>query len=75
VELDVRARRPYRPGRRGRPSCGDDQNWLADVLFLAFRGYYISSIEDPEHWSPDRAASALEWLLDLVESSTPGAKV
>jgi hypothetical protein len=25
-----------------------EEAWLADRLFLAFRGYYISSIEDPE---------------------------
>jgi hypothetical protein len=50
----------------------DDHDWLADVLFLAFRGYYISSIEDPEQWSSDRAAAALERLLDLAESTAPG---
>jgi len=41
--------------------------WLADLMFLAFRGYYISSVEDPAAWPPDRAFKALTGVLDLVE--------
>jgi AcrR family transcriptional regulator len=45
--------------------------WLADTLFLAFRGYYLSTIEDPGRWPPERAASAIEQLLDVIQ--TPNA--
>lgn len=48
--------------------CGQGQNWLADTLFLAFRGYYLSTIEDPDRWPPQRAAGAIHHLLDLVEA-------
>lgn len=44
------------------------QPWLADLLFLAFRGYYISSVEDPATWSPERAFAAVQAALDLVEA-------
>lgn len=47
--------------------AGEDE-WLADALFLAFRGYYVSSIEDRERWPPERAAAAIERLLDLIEA-------
>lgn len=45
-------------------ALGDDAGWLADALFLAFRGYYLSSIEDPGHWPPERAFAAISRLLD-----------
>jgi AcrR family transcriptional regulator len=45
--------------------------WLADTLFLAFRGYYLSTVEDPSRWPPERAASAIEQLLDVIQ--TPDA--
>lgn len=47
-------------------ALGEDGGWLADALFLAFRGYYLSSIEDPEGWPPERAAAAIARLLDEV---------
>lgn len=42
--------------------------WLADALYLAFRGYYLSTIEDPHRWPAERAGAAIQRLLDLVES-------
>jgi AcrR family transcriptional regulator len=53
---------------------GDDNGWLADVLFLAFRGFYISTIEDPERWQSRRPAAAVERLLDMVESANVRAR-
>ncbi|HTU15220.1 MAG TPA: TetR family transcriptional regulator C-terminal domain-containing protein [Solirubrobacterales bacterium] len=47
----------------------DQEAWLADALFLAFRGFYVSSVEDPENWPPERAAEAITRLLDIVEAS------
>lgn len=48
-----------------------DTDWLVDTLFLAFRGFFISSIEDPEHWPPERASAAVNRLIDLVEAAEP----
>lgn len=47
-------------------ALGEEAGWLADTLFLAFRGYYLSSIEDPENWPPERAAAAISQLLDKL---------
>jgi AcrR family transcriptional regulator len=47
----------------------DDTGWLVDTLFLAFRGFFISSIEDPENWPAERASAAINRLLDAVEAA------
>lgn len=52
-------------------ACGKRQSWLADTLFLTLRGYYLSTIEDPDRWPPERAAAAIKRLLDLVEQPPP----
>lgn len=44
------------------------EEWVADALFLAFRGYYVSSIEDPEAWPAERASAAVGHLLDLIDA-------
>lgn len=48
---------------------------LGDILFLALRGFYTASVEDPERWDPDRARRVLNALVDLDRrigrSSTP----
>jgi hypothetical protein len=41
-----------------------DRPWLADLLFLAFRGYYVSTVEDPSKWPAKRARTAVDGLLD-----------
>jgi AcrR family transcriptional regulator len=46
--------------------AGQDKQ-LADALFLAFRGYYLSSIEDPEHWPAERAQEAVLKVLDMLD--------
>jgi AcrR family transcriptional regulator len=50
-------------------ACTEEQGWLADALFLVFRGFYVSTIEDPERWTSRRAAAAVERLLDRVTSA------
>lgn len=45
--------------------CGPDvPSWLADVLFLIARGYFVSTVEDPEMWANDRALRAVCNMLD-----------
>ena len=39
---------------------------LADLVYLALRGYYVSSIEDAERWTPERVQAALGHLLELA---------
>lgn len=43
---------------------GERWDWLVDTLFLVFRGYYLSSIEDPQRWRTQRAAEAVARLLN-----------
>ncbi len=47
--------------------AGED-DWVADALFLAFRGYYLSSLEDPESWPPERAQEAVMRILEMIAS-------
>jgi len=45
--------------------------WSADLLFLALRGYYVSSVEDPDNWPPERARVAIDEVLKLTGKTTP----
>jgi hypothetical protein len=45
-------------------------DWLRDLLFLAFRGYFVSSIEDPERWPEERARTAIDTLLRTLDETT-----
>jgi len=47
---------------------------LADLAYLALRGYYVSSIEDAERWTPKRAQTALRHLLELAGALPDGDK-
>ena len=47
---------------------------LADLAYLALRGYYVSSIEDSERWTPQRAQTALRHLLELAGALPDGNK-
>jgi len=47
-------------------------DWLTDLLYLAFRGYYVSSIENPGEWTPERAFNAVNQALNLAELDPPG---
>jgi AcrR family transcriptional regulator len=44
----------------------DAPPWLADLLFLAFRGYFISSVEDQDEWPPERAQAVVNAMVDEV---------
>jgi hypothetical protein len=45
-------------------SENDAPPWLADVLFLVSRGFFVSTVKDPEDWSGDRARVAVNAMLD-----------
>ncbi|MGW7051643.1 TetR/AcrR family transcriptional regulator [Streptomyces sp. NPDC054887] len=38
----------------------------ADILHLLFRGYWLSTLEDPESWSTERGTRTALALLDLL---------
>jgi AcrR family transcriptional regulator len=43
-----------------------ERPWLTDLLFLACRGYYVSTVEDGENWPGTRARAAVHAMLDAV---------
>jgi hypothetical protein len=47
-----------------------DAPFVADVLFLTLRGFYLASIEDPERWSSERSAPVVDRLLDVLLAAT-----
>ena len=59
------ARREHARIRTAVDGAGKDP-WFADLIYLALRGYYVSTIEDPQRWSHRKVASALENLLDAA---------
>lgn len=38
----------------------------ADAVYLALRGFYFATTEDPDEWPPERANAALARLTDLL---------
>ncbi|MFJ8650331.1 TetR/AcrR family transcriptional regulator [Streptomyces sp. NPDC093546] len=38
----------------------------ADILHLLFRGYWLSTLEDPDTWNPDRGTRVALALVDLL---------
>ncbi|MFD0687259.1 TetR/AcrR family transcriptional regulator [Actinomadura fibrosa] len=43
-----------------------DPAFAADVLDLALRGFYVSSLEDPESWTTERVTPLIERLVRLL---------
>ncbi|MGW0915337.1 TetR/AcrR family transcriptional regulator [Streptomyces sp. NPDC002784] len=43
-----------------------DAALAADVLSLLTRGYYISSIEEPGHWTPERAGRVAKAVVNAL---------
>ncbi|MBW8481232.1 TetR/AcrR family transcriptional regulator [Actinomadura parmotrematis] len=43
-----------------------DPAFAADVLHLVLRGFYVSSLEDPERWSSERTGPVVERLVRLL---------
>nr|BFE78358.1 hypothetical protein GCM10020093_009590 [Planobispora longispora] len=47
-----------------------DAAFVADVLHLMLRGFYLSSLEDPERWTSERVAPLIERLVRLLTASS-----
>lgn len=43
-----------------------DAAFVADILHLVLRGFYVSSLEDPERWNSARATPLIERLVRLL---------
>jgi AcrR family transcriptional regulator len=43
----------------------------ADAVYLALRGFYFATTEDPDEWPPGRANAALSRLIDLLLAARP----
>ncbi len=43
----------------------------ADAVYLALRGFYFATTEDPDEWPPERANAALSRLIDLLLAARP----
>ncbi|GAA4833048.1 TetR/AcrR family transcriptional regulator [Kitasatospora terrestris] len=46
-----------------------DAALAADLLSLLTRGYYISSMEEPGYWTPERVARVAETVVDALTTS------
>ncbi|MET9857387.1 TetR family transcriptional regulator C-terminal domain-containing protein [Streptomyces sp. NPDC006450] len=43
-----------------------DAGLAADVLSLLTRGYYVSTVEEPAHWTPERAGRVARAVVDAL---------
>jgi AcrR family transcriptional regulator len=43
-----------------------DAAFAADVLQLVFRGFYVSSLEDPERWNSERMTPLIDRLVRML---------
>ncbi|MER5253023.1 TetR/AcrR family transcriptional regulator [Streptomyces sp. NPDC002855] len=43
----------------------------ADILHLLFRGYWLSTLEDPEGWSDERGTRAVLAAVELLQGGAP----
>jgi hypothetical protein len=44
---------------------------VSDLLFLAFRGYYVSTVEDDAAWPAERARAAVKGMIEeLIPTPT-----
>ncbi|MBG0832688.1 TetR/AcrR family transcriptional regulator [Planomonospora sp. ID67723] len=46
-----------------------DAAFTADILHLVLRGFYLSSLEDPERWTSERATPIVERLVRLLTAA------
>ncbi|MFJ7305138.1 TetR/AcrR family transcriptional regulator [Streptomyces sp. NPDC099088] len=49
-----------------------DPGFGADLLHLLFRGYWLSTLEDPDTWTSDRGAQVALALVELLKGAAPG---
>jgi len=59
---DARQTREYLAQEADRAQARDPQ-FVADALHLLLRGYYLSSLEDPESWPPEQMAALLTRII------------
>ncbi|MFI0350241.1 TetR/AcrR family transcriptional regulator [Actinomadura sp. 9N407] len=45
-----------------------DAAFTAEVLFLVLRGFYVCSLEDPEHWTGEHMVPLVDRLMGLLAS-------
>ncbi|MEU7278439.1 TetR/AcrR family transcriptional regulator [Streptomyces sp. NPDC045431] len=65
--------------RRGRDEMGalvaeaglPDAALSADILHLLFRGYWLSTLEDPDTWTRERGTRVALALIDLLSRERP----
>ncbi|MDH6197341.1 AcrR family transcriptional regulator [Mycobacterium frederiksbergense] len=50
-----------------------DSDAIADGIYLAIRGFYFATTEDPEQWPPQRAAHAILKIADLLVGLDEGS--
>lgn len=48
-----------------------DPDFVADVLHLALRGFYLTTIESPEVWNTDKATPIILRLVKLLLAAQP----
>ncbi|MGP4027436.1 TetR/AcrR family transcriptional regulator [Actinomadura sp. 3N407] len=51
-----------------RDAGADDAAFTAEILYLVFRGFYVSSLEDPEYWNSEHMIPFIERLIRLLTS-------
>jgi AcrR family transcriptional regulator len=44
----------------------EDPSFVADVLFLVLRGFYLTSVEDPGAWTSERVMPTVRRLVELI---------
>ncbi|WP_043628952.1 TetR/AcrR family transcriptional regulator [Nonomuraea candida] len=48
-----------------------DAAFTADIVHLVLRGFYVSSLEDPERWNSDSVTPLIDRLVSLLIGSPP----
>lgn len=48
-----------------------DPDTAAELLHLAFRGYWLATLEEPDHWSADQGTRTALALIDLLGRARP----
>ncbi|MBP2329204.1 AcrR family transcriptional regulator [Kibdelosporangium banguiense] len=52
----------------------NDPDFLADVMHLVLRGFYVASLEDPELWNSATVTPIVERLVDLLTTLAPNTE-
>ncbi|WP_345569583.1 TetR/AcrR family transcriptional regulator [Nonomuraea rosea] len=65
LRRDSRISRDLLAGAAGDAGAADPA-FAADILHLVLRGFYVSSLEDPERWNSDRVGPLIDRLVGLL---------